>query len=444
MPGDPQDRFLAPTQQQTQLQNALGPGSRTTSGSYSSSMLIEEVGSVTGQSARSVTLNGPALPFMGAEWAGANNIKTKWYPGNPDEATQQWLGPTELPSKWTGEWNRTRMSRAPSLAVTTSGASITVIDPDVLAQLLEDMFRGGIRLRVTWTVTGDQEGMRGKKVREGRAREWHFKYTRIQDIQWDVDYEWVGRGIRTQKVTPVRDASLDAATAALNVAGANFASFVQATSFIASNAAIYHSASTFTLGQLEALANAPTLAVQSVLRNLQQSIGQLQQVAAIGQTLASQPQQIAQAASNFARNTIAIANQFNDSMGQTPVEAMATSTNVVDMLRAQQYIAQAQARVELIAQAALALDIQMRLKAPAPQGTAVTSGRNAPGQDGDVIAIYITKDGDTPQRISQRYYSTPDHAVDILQANKLPWYQATFPTRMALIIPALRTSTRGP
>jgi hypothetical protein len=62
---------------------------------------------------------------------------------------------------------------------------------------------------------------------------------------------------------------------------------------------------------------------------------------------------------------------------------------------------------------------------------------------GDILAVVVTHDGDTMNRLSQRFYKTPDHAQDICQANRLPWHQGAVPTGTILLIPALRTQQRG-
>jgi nucleoid-associated protein YgaU len=75
---------------------------------------------------------------------------------------------------------------------------------------------------------------------------------------------------------------------------------------------------------------------------------------------------------------------------------------------------------------------------------AFIAGRTDPtrlGNPNTVIAAYIIKAGDTPESISQHFYKTPDHAVDILRANKLSWYTATLTAGHILIIPALATQS---
>ena len=89
---------------------------------YGSSLTIEELGPAGPDfQPRKIVLIGPALPFQGAEWGFENQIVTTWYPGNGQEATQQNLGPREMPSAWEGEWKRTLMGKSPSIFIDEGG-----------------------------------------------------------------------------------------------------------------------------------------------------------------------------------------------------------------------------------------------------------------------------------------------------------------------------------
>lgn len=414
--------------------------------SYSSAVIIEELAAPTGKKPRSITLQGPSLPLQGANWGGENNLKTTWYAGNGDEATQQDMGPMESPSNWKGDWRRTMMGKSPTTAVQDDGSPLTIVDPLVLANLLEDIFRTGMRLRVTWSVSSNNTSGRGKIIREGRCAKWDFQPTRVQDIEWTATFAWQSRGARTQTVTNVRDGALDAQTAAMNIANANLASSIADQNFSQSNSNILNSATHLTLGQLESLANLPLALMKSVGRTIERIQSQLEQVAGIAITLASQPAAVVNAAINTAKNAIAAANQFVAQLGRLPIEIQvhAAKGSVSDLIRAARYFGQVSDATVLASRAAQNLVDRMRQSAPTPAGAAKRSPTDATSQQGDLLAVYSARDGDTPQRLSQRFYGSPDHAVDILQANRLPWYQATFLKGQVLIIPVLKTSQRGP
>lgn len=408
--------------------------------SYSSTLLIEEVGGSGGTPGRSVTLVGPSLPFMGSEWGGKLNVTTTWYNGNGVEATQQVLGPEELPSKWQGEWNRTRMGRVPALySPTSGGGQVEVVAPEDLAELLEDIFRGGLRLRVTWSQQGDTSDQQGRKVREGRATEWHFKYHRIQDIEWDVNFEWMGRGNTAPKVTSTRGnlvqnvsaKYLDKMQALLNAQA-----LAQLQKFTPQR---------LTLGQLEALANYPTALTTAFTREAQQLQTGVQNVVNIARTLASQPPQIANRVVDFAQNTVSqVNNGFYDPLSRVPYELMTTRMKMDAFLRSLRTFGQTSDLARDAARAGQEFAQQLRQTV---QATSLT-GQITPTRVSDpnsVQRVHIVKDGDTAQRISQQYYGSPDHAVDINRANRLTWYTTVYPKGKILIIPALTqaTTTQG-
>jgi hypothetical protein len=409
---------------------------------YSSSLLIEELNSTGDSVQRSVTLQGPGLPFMGAAWSGKMAMKTTWYPGNGDEATQTLTGPQDMPSDWKGEWNRTRMIRSPSIVVDESGAVTQAVSPETLVDALEAMFREGARLRVTWAVTGDSPGASVRKVREGRASQWVFTYTRAQDIEWSVTYEWVGRGRATQKVVSTRDDNLDASVAALNVSVSNLAALIDANKFINANG-IRLAAHHLTLGQLEAFVGAPLAAVNSLRRNLQSIVNDVKRIGDIAQKVRGLPFAIASQAVDFARNTVGLANQFVDQISRTPPEQMTLKQDVSSLTRALGFYNQNKQTSRLVARQAqdFALKMRTRQASVALQGT--PTNQSVQMRTGDVQAVYVTKQGDTPQRVSQRFYKTPDHARDILRANRLPLSQPTLPPGKPIIIPFIQTTQRG-
>jgi hypothetical protein len=407
-------------------------------GNYSSSLLIEELSAPSGSQPRSVTLIGPSLPFMGTKWGGGNSIKTTWYPGNGDEASQQNLGPKEIPKEWKGEWNRTLMGKSPARASDDQGGSQTIVVPQILVEFLEDMLRGGQRLRVTWTVSSDDSDNRGKIVREGRASEWEFNYTRIQDVEWMVQFEWQSRGQRVQQTSAAALGALSAAAAQMALSLANMASVAAAQPFIAENQTIPLSASNITLGQLENFASAPATLVQDLGLSFQKIETDLQQVVNIASTIGSQPQQVVSSAVNIAKNAIIVANQSVDQIGQTPWEVTSQSTGVADLARSSKYLFQSSDAAQQAARDANTLVLQMQARSPTPAGAGVLNPQSATARPGDLVAVYVTKDGDTPQRVSMRFYNSPDHAVDILQANRMPWGQPSFARGLILMIPALR------
>lgn len=384
---------------------------------------------------------------MGAAWSGENQLITTWYPGNGDEGTQQNLGPRELPSQWEGDWSRVKMARLPAEIVQTAGgSSVRVSAPHVLAEFLETIFRQGRPLRVTWTVLGVTADGSGKKVRIGRARKWEFQYTRITDIAWNINFEWVSRGGRSQKVTSTREDGLASSANALNAA------ILTASDLVGLEDArklgklqgphIQQPPNFNTLGQLEALANAPGKLLKDITRKINKTLNGVRRVLDLVRKVRNLPGELANTAVDFARNSMAEVNQFNDELSRTPPELKSTKTKVRDIVRAYRYFGQTSDAMTIVGRRSLELERKMRPLRHARPGTDTVSRTRETGRVSDVLAIYKTRQGDTPMKLSLRYYRTSDHAADILKANRLPLHTPTFDPGKILIIPALTDATR--
>jgi len=426
---------------------------------YGSSISVEETGPAgPGYKPRKIVLIGPALPFQGAEWGFENNLITTWYPGNGTEATQQNLGPKETPSAWEGEWKRTLMGKAPSIYVDENGTTNHIVSPHVLREVFEEIARAGVRLRVVWNVQGTSKvgnprenntrNDRFQLVREGRVKSFKTPFDRHTDIRWNIEFEWLGRGGRTDRVTSVReDQDLSKAANALEAS-------VNA-SVAAANAKIVSltpknrlSATRLTLGQLENLASLPTKLVQGYTRKLQSIVSDFKRVGDIVLKLRSQPFSVANTVVDFARNTVAVTNAFVDAMGRKPPEQLSLKAKVSSLLRAAKYFGDTSDTARLNARRGYELDITTRqvLVSGANRG-ALTVKQSSSTRAGDIVAIHIAKTGDTPQRVSVLYFGNPDQGATILRSNRLPLYTPTFRPGQILIIPALtnaaaqRTST---
>ena len=382
---------------------------------------------------------------MGAEWTQESDMETTWYPGNSDEATQQILVTKDMPSNWHGEWNRTLLGKAPTSYTDDNGVTQSVVDPFSINDIFEDLQRLGFRLRVTWIVEGDSSlSQTYKKVREGRIKKFSGKWDRIQDIKWEVQFDWLGRGRTTQRVLAVRDGNMTAVTASLNAQASNLASLATAADFIASNSTVFNSANRFTLGQLETFVNVPYAALQAFNQKVQQIMTRVQQAADVATSVKNLPFAVANKGITAAQDMVSTANAYIDQVGQTPPELMSLSTKVSTITRAAQFYAQNKAQAALLSKSGQDFADRLRARqAPAIglQGQALPQSSSMLG--GDIIAIHITKANDTPQKLSMRYYQSPDHGADILRANKLPLYQPTFAPGRPIIIPVLQTNKQG-
>lgn len=446
--------------------------------SYSSSLTIEETTAAEpGGFPRSIVLSGAALPFMGAEWAFENQIITTWYPGNPVEATQQNLGPREMPSTWQGDWRRTMLSRTPAQFIDKRGTLHTVREPHVLRDALEEIGRSGIRLRVTWSVSaktaiGRVLGIGGvvsddapKIVREGLIKSARFPHTRHTDIQWTVEFHWASRGGTADRVVSTRqDTDLGQASNSLSASIAATLGAIDSVKKLGT---------AFTLGKLEQLLGAPFRAVNAYALKLEQGVSRIRELGMIatratkppdlsglGRAVNSvsravnplnrsagtdrqQPQDVPRAMANEARALVAASVAHQAAAGRLPAEVSSTRQSVAAVLRSTIYFAAVSDRAILDARASMAL-IQ-RLRQPTFQrgnAGAISVREGQTSRAGDVLAVHVVKAGDTPQRLSMRYYKNPDHAADILRANKLPLHQAMLTQGSVVIIPVLANRPR--
>lgn len=402
-----------------------------------STVLIEEL---TG-AMRSVELQGGGLPHAGAEWAARLKVTTTWYPGNGDEATQQVLGPQEMPSKWEGTWRTTQLTRAP--VVVTDGGTFRVVDPTILWDVFDALRAGGARLRVTWqSQTPDLKAV--TVVREGRLTEFTVKVDRATDIKWEANWDWLGRGSKAQKVAATRDASVADTKDALQAELTDFTTSLDSSPVVTSGPRqILKAPSAFTLGQLESFAQAPLAIVNSAVRAVQQQVSRVQQLGDLASGIANEPFAIADACVTLARNTVATANVMGDTLSAQPVEAQSLKSDAVSLTRAAVTFGKTLETQRRLSRAAQRIADTTRLRLSRNQGgpSAPTHASSALA-NGGLLAVHVTRNGDTAEGLSRRYYKTSDGAVDILRANHLPWTQVSFAPGTTLIIPLL-TSKKG-
>jgi hypothetical protein len=412
--------------------------------SYSSTVSIAELDSTGTTIQREVTLTGPSLPFMETEWGGENQLVTTWYPGNPTEGTQQNLGPREVPSTWRGDWRRTMMGGTPTPYLDETGILSSIVDPSTLRDSLEDIFRAGRRLRVTWSTQQQPDGtspqaypITGSIIREGRAKSWKFTHRTIHDIQWEITFEWVSRGGTTPRVTSTRDDTLTSTSPPYSAA---IMALIDA-SQEAQDQALAPSA--LTLGTYEAYAGGPL----DLMTTLSLTSGQLQldlvDANVIGSNIANQPIQVAQIALAQAADALNTSQTAYQEFSAVPAEVMSANDDAVSVLTT--YALFGPVMDAAIQAEIAAFTFYTAIRKAVPTHSSSLNGKNSVAQTpdpGTIITVYLAKDGDTPQKISQQFYKTPDHAVDILRANRLSWYVTSFPKGKQLVIPVISSSTQ--
>ena len=253
----------------------------------------------------------------------------------------------------------------------------------------------------------------------------------------------MSRGGRMDKVASVRrdeDLALAATAVSRSISALEF---YTDTKIVSSNKDVRLSAGRLTLGQLESMASAPLKAVNTAMAKLRYNVNQFNRIGNLSRKLATTPFAVANSVLDFARNTNAITNQFIDSFGRTPPELLSTKQKVADLARSAKYFNQIAEGMRDAAKQSSALDLRLRqaLVAGANRG-ALSVKESATTRAGDLIAIHVCKTGDTPQRVSSKYFGNPDQGEAILRANRMPLHTPQFRAGLILIIPALVNAPR--
>lgn len=414
--------------------------------SSSSVLLIQEL-LADGQTVnRAATLQGSSLPLMGAKWGFENRLKTTWYPGNQDEATQQSMGRQEVPSQWNGSWTPTMMARdggARLLDVETGQGGTQVVDPLALWTFLEQLFSSGRRLRVTWSLDQRPSGadqatstVAWKIVREGRCRRFVPSFGFNQTIDWEVEFEWVSRGKTTARVAQARDASIGNNSAAYAAALAG----VTAANQLNSNTV---NPSYLDLGILEQLSSGPAGSASTLSTSMLRLQDDLQSIVGLGSNLAQQPYQVTKSAVATGRDAQAISQGTYFDLSARAPETFSTQDDAISVLAAWQNLAVVQDATLQAWYAAWLFSraVQLALPVHAP----VLQGEIGPQNATDassVLAVHVCRQGEILPSISQRYYSTPDHADDIARCNNIAWHTYLVPAGTILVIPRISTTSQ--
>ncbi len=421
-----------------------------------SSITIEELDvTFPGGKLRKLVLLGGAMPRKGqAKWAGDSRLVTTWFTGNGLEGSQQVLGPTELPSTWAGMWNRTRMGRAPSIFVDETGSIEKVVDPKRLYDIFEDFRIAAPRLRVTWAIQGTESinssSRRGASsssqrrvdftiVREGRVKQVSIDPELHTDIPWSIEFHWVSRGGRLQRVAHLEgNDDVSKITSSVQDSIEALDTYAQTAALVARNARIPRSASKLTLGKLEAIAAAPQAAVNRTLAKLRYNVSQFRRAGEVAKKIIDAPEALGKSVEDFATNTVAVANSLVDQFGRTPFELLTNKQRVADAARAQRFFGTVLDSSERIARDSSDLALKVRLAVVAgPNRGEISVGQGASARADQVLEIHVCKAGDTPARVSTKYFGNPDQVVPILKTNRLPLHTPTFRPGQILVIPTL-------
>jgi hypothetical protein len=392
-------------------------------------------------SVRKLILRGGALPKQSVEWSGQMRVNTRFYTGN-SRGTQQVLGPTELPSTWGGEWHLNMLARSPVEYTDELGNKIVLIHPDLIADAAESIFRSGLLLRVTWSaevvVFAKSENGAAQKTkrlvqrsREGRCTKFKHVVSRAEDIEWSWDFDWLGRTeepatIRLGNTTPdffreakVMKAHLDVLKSArdnqkepgfgfdfgtnLNMGLLEFPKklFKQTSVALAkSRTSLTNALDTPNKVYRDAASALDTDGVTTELRGIYETCWDTHwQLTRLPLELMTLPS---------ARRSEEV---MNATIAQMKYQA--------DM-------------IIFIKQSLVTLDAA---RAVATRGALDNDTRAAGGDASADTRMYRTKEGDTPVSVSMRFFNSPDFGAQLLQANRMSWYTASFKPGTVLVIP---------
>jgi hypothetical protein len=413
-------------------------------GSYGSAITIVEV---TGTRGWSITLVGAGLPHQGAGWGIENRVPTDFYPGNFAQGTQQVIGPKEGPSHWSGKWTRTLLVRSPAI-ITPDGQAVATTTPSTLADFFEQLVLGGARLRVTWTAT-KTESSNGvstpssyQVVREGRANKLAFVPLTADDIRWEVDWRWVGRGGTQQKAVSARDSDASSAATAVQSAITDAQSAIGAFApYAAADPLVAYSADAFSLGTYETLSPGFSTLSSGLGTSFTTLRAEFSTSVNVGRASSTASVQSTGSLLSVCVDTVSTVNAFTDQAGEMPFEAMTTSDQASDLAYAADVAATQVLQAWVVAQAAQRAAQKARLLVSAnpgggQKGSQQTSGTSA----GQMLGTYTTRAGDTPLSVARLWYGNPDRAQSLLRANHLSLGLPTFVPGTVLMVPILGSS----
>lgn len=387
---------------------------------------------------RKVELVGGALPVQGANWSGLQLLSTAWNPGN-SEATQHVLGPQEVPSDWDFLWKTTVITRTPvSVFDGKQRTTFELVRADSIARLLRDIFRGGSLLKVSWISSAAQQSQSSpRQVRLGRAETWDFAFDRPDDVAASISFSWIGEGEGQPKASALRGENLGAAIQeainAANAAGQAVADARRADQ----KANAVTGPTTFTLGQLESIANGPLELVDSFVRAANSVSNRLKKIGEIINTVKETPAAIAARLVDVANNGISVANQFVDELTREGPETQSLRNKVNTLTQNASYFSNVQNKAGFMAELMEKLAEAARRRQNSVVPSAGSSRRQDKMRVGDAFQTHVPRPDETMASIAQQYYGSPDLADELSVANGLPSYTIV-PPRIPIIIPTRR------
>jgi nucleoid-associated protein YgaU len=407
-----------------------------------STLTIEEL---TGKK-RKLSLSGAGLPFKPAAFSGEIGLVTQFYPGNR-RGTQQVLAPKLNPSDWSGMWRTNLLLRSPCTWEDGAGTKLISYAHN-LFEIFESLRDSGQQLRVTWVnespapvilkskniktgsdtshaaATNAVPQRRIKVVRIGRLKTFEARPDTVDDIGWTAGFEWVSKG-------DTEPAALEDVTFDL-VSKIQMAITAQDGVVAANNTALKAPPTRFTLGDLENFAKGPFTTFDSFARAADSVTSRMHELGSLVQTVRAIPASLIGRALDVANYAVSTANNFLADMSRTPIEVTQNSHRVSMLTRSLAYYSGAMTQAQLMA------SVNADVTRAANRRRATIGQTNDPNSRvsiGDMITVYLPRDGDTMSKISRKFYNTDVVASALARANGLPGYTVRPPKGVPLVIP---------
>lgn len=387
---------------------------------------------------RRLELFGPGLPRQGANWGGRLVMTASWNPGNGSDATTHVLAPIEMPSNWEGVWRTTMLVSSPCQFAEAPGQKPKpVAIASSLRDVCESLFRSGQRLRVTWIQGSTHWAFTNRKViREGFCEEWDFAHARADDIEWTMLWNWVGRG---QKKQPAADLGKDKEAQSLKKANqelANYVGEVESLKVISANQAVPAGADSFTLGDLEAIANIPKDFAKQVKQFATNVLTRVEDLAEIIETGAGTPLLVGSTVLDIATQATRTFTQLADEMGRDiPDGYSEIEGDAAALVAAADYFIVQQDGAERLASVFAQIEFEARRRR-----SGIDPGQRSGDQvaAGGLLAVVLSK-GESFVFLANKHYTNPDLGYVIAIANGFAENEIAPPVGTTLIIPVIDT-----
>lgn len=380
---------------------------------------------------RELVLHERAMPYRPLTFEGKHRVSSNAYAGFPTK-TQQALGAEEMSTTINGTWKDMYLDGRDIAAVTaatpatltnddgstsqTEAISINAIDSARdLCELVDDIRRKGQLVRVIWAHL----------VRIGRLVNFKQKWHNTHDVDWEIEFDFIGRDESLKTAMPATPSVADAAK---DVAR-RYLDLQDATAF----------------DSLDALAPGFADAVDIHVAALQQSVLDLENAVAAranGVTTGLDAMRRAMSTCQFVEDTCdLLIDRLTSSVAASAIafdhEAALIGERVTALLSAPPSSVDL-TRVPFGQANAAASGIARSLRSA--RALKNSAGRQririARASEADIIAIVIIRDEEDLRDLAKRYYSAPEEWTRLRKFNGFPRSQVERGT--IVLIPSRR------